>query len=71
MRLCEIVPGDFPKEAWFGTTGSDANDGVARLLPMALGWRRLITFVGGYHGTTTGSAEIQGHQTRAAMIGPR
>ena len=68
-RLCGIVPGDFPKKAWFGTTGSDANDCVARLLPMATGRRRLITFVGGYHGTTTGSAGLSGHQTQAAVIG--
>ena len=29
-RLCELVPGDFPKKAWFGATGSDANDCVFR-----------------------------------------
>ena len=45
-RLCELVPGDFPKKAWFGTTGSDANDCVFRLLPMATGRRRLVSYVG-------------------------
>ncbi len=68
-RLCELVPGEFEKKAWFGTTGSDANDCVARLLPMATGRRRLITFVGGYHGTTTGSASLSGHQAQSAVIG--
>jgi 4-aminobutyrate aminotransferase len=68
-RLCALLPGDFPKKAWFGTTGSDANDCAARLLPLATGRRRLITFVGGYHGTTTGSAGLSGHQAQAAVIG--
>lgn len=68
-RLCGLVPGAFPKKAWFGTTGSDANDCAARLLPMATGRRRLITFVGGYHGTTSGSAALSGHQAQAAVIG--
>lgn len=68
-RLCELIPGDFPKKAWFGTTGSDANDCLARLLPMATGRRRLITFVGAYHGTTTGSAGLSGHQAQASVIG--
>ena len=52
-RLCELVPGDFPKKAWFGATGSDANDCVFRLLPMATGRRRLVSYVGSYHGQTT------------------
>ena len=68
-RLCGLVPGAFAKKAWFATTGSDANDCVGRLLPMATGRRRLITFVGGYHGTTSGSAVLSGHQTQAAVIG--
>lgn len=68
-RLCALVPGEFAKKAWFGATGSDANDCVGRLLPMATGRRRLVTFVGGYHGTTTGSAVLSGHQAQASVIG--
>ena len=68
-RLCALLPGEFAKKAWFGTTGSDANDCVARLLPLATGRRRLISFVGGYHGTTSGSAALSGHQAQAAVIG--
>jgi 4-aminobutyrate aminotransferase len=68
-RLCALLPGDFAKKAWFGTTGSDANDCCARLLPMATGRRRLISYVGGYHGTTSASAALSGHQAQAAVIG--
>lgn len=68
-RLAAMLPGDFPKKVWFGTTGSDANDCLSRLLPRATGRRRLISFIGAYHGQTTGSALLSGHQTQADVIG--
>ena len=68
-RLCELAPGAFDKRAWFGTTGGDANDCLARLVPIASGRRRMLTFVGGYHGQTSGSAALSGHSTQAAVIG--
>jgi 4-aminobutyrate aminotransferase len=68
-RLCGLVPGEFPQKVWFGTTGSDANDCVSRLAPMATGRRRMISYVGSYHGQTTGSAVLSGHQTQASVIG--
>lgn len=68
-RLCRLLPGSFAKKAWFGATGSDANDCAARLLPMATGRRRLVTYVGAYHGSTSGSAALSGHQAQAAVIG--
>lgn len=68
-HLLQLMPGDFEKKVWFGTTGSDANDCLSRLLPKATGRRRLMTFVGAYHGQTTGSAILSGHQTQADVIG--
>jgi 4-aminobutyrate aminotransferase len=68
-RLCERLPGDFDKKAWFGTTGSDANDCLFKLVPLATGRPRMITFVGAYHGQTTGSASLSGHQTQARIGG--
>ncbi len=68
-RLCETFPGDAPRTAWFGASGSDANDCLGRLLPVATGRRRLISFVGAYHGQTAGSAALSGHSTQARTIG--
>jgi 4-aminobutyrate aminotransferase len=68
-RLCASAPGGFAKKAWFGTTGSDANDCFARLVPLATGRRRMITFVGSYHGQTSGSAALSGHSTQAKVLG--
>lgn len=68
-RLCALVPGDFAKRAWFGATGSDANDCLAKLVPLASGRRRLISYIGAYHGQTTGSAALSGHQAQAKVIG--
>lgn len=68
-RLCALVSGDFDKAAWFGTTGSDANDCLYKLVPVARGRRRLISFVGAYHGQTAGSTALSGHSTQAKVIG--
>jgi 4-aminobutyrate aminotransferase len=68
-HLLQLMPGDFEKKVWFGTTGSDANDCLSRLLPKATGRRRLMSFIGAYHGQTTGSAILSGHQTQADVIG--
>ncbi|MCG2778238.1 MAG: aminotransferase class III-fold pyridoxal phosphate-dependent enzyme, partial [Desulfobacterales bacterium] len=67
-RLVARMPGDFPKKAWFGATGSDANDCLAKLVPPAAGRRRMICYVGGYHGSTLGSAAITGHKAHAKVI---
>lgn len=67
-RLAGLMPGDFEKKVWFGLHGSDANDALAKLVPLATGRRRMISFIGGYHGQTAGSAALSGH-TAQAMAG--
>jgi 4-aminobutyrate aminotransferase len=68
-RLCALLPGGFATKAWFGTTGSDANDCLVKLLPEATGRPRLISFIGAYHGQTLGSAGLSGHSAQARLIG--
>jgi 4-aminobutyrate aminotransferase len=68
-RLTTLVPGDFDKKAWFGLHGSDANDCLAKLVPLATGRRRMISFIGGYHGQTAGSAGLSGHTAQAKAGG--
>ena len=68
-QLCASFPGEAPRSAWFGATGSDANDCLGKLLPVASGRRRLVSFVGAYHGQTSGSAALSGHSTQARTIG--
>lgn len=68
-RLIALLPGVFAKKVWFGATGSDANEALVRLLPKATGRRRLISYVGAYHGQTGGSAAISGHSAQASSIG--
>ena len=69
QRLVEAMPGDFPKKAWFGLHGSDANDCLAKLVPQATGRRRMVSFIGGYHGQTAGSAALSGHTAQARAGG--
>jgi 4-aminobutyrate aminotransferase len=68
-QLINLTPGDFKKKCWFGFCGSDANETVGRLLPMATGKRRLISFVGSYHGFTAASMAMSGHKAFADLPG--
>jgi 4-aminobutyrate aminotransferase len=68
-RLAGLMPGDFDKKVWYGLHGSDANDCLAKLVPLATGRRRMISFIGGYHGQTAGSAGLSGHTAQAKAGG--
>ena len=68
-RLIGYLPGDFDKKVWYGLHGSDANDCLAKLVPLATGRRRMISFIGGYHGQTAGSAGLSGHTAQAKAGG--
>lgn len=68
-KLVDLTPGDFDKKVWFGLSGSDANDCVSKLVPMATGRPRLLSFFGAYHGQTLGSLSLSGHSAQAKFIG--
>lgn len=60
-RLVRLIPGDFEKKVWYGHSGSDANEFLAKILPLATGKKKIVTFMGSYHGQTMGSYEMSGH----------
>lgn len=68
-KLANLVPGDFHKKAWFGLSGSDASETVGRLLPLASGKRRLVSFIGAYHGATSASMSMSAHIAMTQFIG--
>ena len=68
-RLIALMPGGFAKKAWFGLHGSDACDALSKLVPMATGRPRMLSFIGGYHGQTGGSAALSGHTAQARVMG--
>ena len=43
---------------WFGTSGSEAMDMIGRYFRTASGRQGLISFVGGFHGQTSGSGAL-------------
>jgi 4-aminobutyrate aminotransferase len=69
QKLIELVPGDFRKKAWFGLCGSDASETVGRLLPLATGKRRTVSFIGAYHGSTAASMAMSAHVAQTHFIG--
>ncbi|MEK6719700.1 MAG: aspartate aminotransferase family protein [Chloroflexota bacterium] len=64
-RLLELTALRRPSKVWFGHSGSDANEALARLVRRATGRSRIITFNGAYHGSTDGSAALSGHTAQA------
>jgi 4-aminobutyrate aminotransferase len=68
-RLIDLMPGDFAKKAWFGLHGSDATDALSKLVPMAARRPRMVSYIGGYHGQTGGSAALSGHTAQARVMG--
>lgn len=64
-RLVAEMPGEFEKRVWFGLSGSDAMDFLARQLSAARGRPILLSFMGGFAGLTTGAASLSGHPAHA------
>ena len=71
-RLLEVVPSARPvvRKVSYGLTGSDANDGIAKLLPAARRRPKMISFLGGMHGMTGVSAGISGHPAMGRFPSP-
>ena len=67
-RLINFLPGDFEKMVWFGVSGSDAMDFLAKVVPISSGRPRLISFTGAFHGMTIGSGAISGHAALSKPI---
>lgn len=63
-KLLSLVPSRAAGRIWFGHSGSDANETVARTVVAATGRPRIISFSGAYHGGTIGSAAVSGHPSQ-------
>jgi 4-aminobutyrate aminotransferase len=68
-RLVGMMPGTFDMKAWFGLHGSDACDALSKLVPMATGRPRMVSYIGAYHGQTSGSAALSGHTAQSRVLG--
>lgn len=64
VRLAELLtstaPGDFPKKAAFGFSGSDGVDAAIRAARSFTGRRQILSFKESYHGMTTASLSVTG-----------
>jgi 4-aminobutyrate aminotransferase len=68
-KLTGLLPGDWPKKAWFGFSGSDASEAALRMVAAATGRPRVVSFHGSWHGTSDGARAISGHPAFAAFAG--
>lgn len=64
VRLAELLasttPGDFPKKAAFGFSGSDGVDAAIRAARSYTGRKKILSFKESYHGMTTASLSVTG-----------
>lgn len=57
-RLANLAPGDGKHKVAFGTSGSDANDGIIKFARAATGRSYVVSFEGSYHGSTFGALSV-------------
>jgi len=57
------------RKVWFGLSGSDASEAAQRLVLRATGRRRLVSFIGSWHGTTDATMALSGHTSFTASFG--
>ncbi|MGC4105391.1 MAG: aspartate aminotransferase family protein [Thermomicrobiales bacterium] len=69
QRLVDLMPGGFAKKVWFGHSGSDASEAAHRLVLAASGRKRVISFIGSWHGMTDSGQTLSGHPAFAGHLG--
>lgn len=67
QKICGLLPGGFEKKVWYGHSGSDANEFIAKMIPYATGRPAILTFEGSYHGQTLGAYAMSGHPSLTAF----
>ena len=68
-RLIGMTPGRYEKKVWFGASGSDACDAAFDFLPAATGRRRIITFLGAFHGLGVGGRFLSSNGISSRYLG--
>jgi 4-aminobutyrate aminotransferase len=68
-RLVALVPGNIEKKTWFGLAGSDAAEAAQRMILRATGKPRIVSFVGGWHGTHDAAMALSAHPSLGATLG--
>jgi len=66
-ELIALTPGEFEKSVWYGHSGSDANEFISKIVPIATERPKILSFVGSYHGQTMGAYAMSGHPSQSKI----
>lgn len=69
-RLISITPGNFKKKVWFGHSGTDACAAAFKLIPLATGKQRILSFYGSMFGVDAGGMAMAGHPATSKFLIP-
>lgn len=59
-RLCEMAPGEEPKQVFFTNSGAESVEAALKLARYVTGRPRFLAFIGGFHGRTMGALSLTG-----------
>lgn len=58
QRLSEVTPGNFHKKVFFSNSGTEAIEAAIKIARWSTGRKRLLAFIGAFHGRTMGSLSL-------------
>ncbi len=68
-RLANVAPVSGEAKVWYGLSGSDSAEAAQRMILRATGKPRIVSFVGGWHGTTDATMSLSGHPSLGGVLG--
>lgn len=68
-RLANVAPVSGEAKVWYGLSGSDSAEAAQRMILHATGKPRIVSFVGGWHGTTDATMSLSGHPSLGGVLG--
>ena len=64
QKLAEITPGNYPKKAFFASSGAEANEAAIKIAKWNTNRQKFLAFLGAFHGRTQGALSLTGSKAK-------